>query len=243
LGVIGLADKRIGGKFKKRFSDKNLQKSARLDFELFKPVKAEYTCLSSYDESVFEQLKSHYRLLSKLFQICAETDGIYASTLVINGAIVRSLNIYRGALWALGSGNPHVFFDCLRSQCETLAFLHHCTLNPDYIKAATTGSRNDPDENLKVTNILTMVNKLDRIHSGISKDYDQLCNLVHPNPVSLYANVHIIDENERVVAFTTRLPKMSDKQALTHLIMLMTWTKWIFDETLELAKIFYASKQ
>jgi hypothetical protein len=146
-------------------------------------------------------------LLGKLFQICAETDGIFASTLVINGAIVRSLNIYRGALWALGSGNPHVFFDCLRSQCETLAFLHHCTLNPDYIKAATLGSRNDSDKNLKVTNILTMVNKLDKTHNGICKDYDQLCNLVHPNPVSLYANVHIINENERVVAFTTRFAK------------------------------------
>jgi hypothetical protein len=70
-----------------------------------------------------------------------------------------------------------------------------------------------------------------------------MTNLVHPNPVSLYANVHIIDEKEKVVAFTSRLPKMPDKQVSIHLIMFMTWTKWIFDETFELDRIFYASKQ
>jgi hypothetical protein len=242
--VTGLADKSIGSELRKIFSDENLEKPARLDLELFQPVKAEYPCLSPYEESVFEQLKSHYRLLGKLFQVASENGGVlYTSTLVINGAIVRSLNTYRGALWALGNGNPHVFFDCLRSQCETLAFLHHCTSNPDYIKAATIGSRNDPDKDLKIPNILTMVNKLDKIHNGICKDYDQLCNLVHPNPASLYASVHIIDEKERVVAFTTRLPKMPDEKAKLHLVMLMTWTKWILDETLELAKIFYANKQ
>lgn len=237
-----MADKSTGNEFNKIFSDENLDKPARLDFELFKPVKAEYPCVSSYDESVFEQLKFHYYLLGKILQVCTETDGIYASTLVINGAIVRSLNNYRGALWALGNGNPHVFFDCLRSQCETLAFLHHCTLNPDYIKAATIGSRNNPDKDLKVSNILTMINKLDKIHDGICKDYDQLCNLVHPNPASLYANFHIIDEKEGVIAFTTRLPKMPDEKAILHLVMLMTWTKWTFDEIIELTKVFYGNK-
>lgn len=233
----------MGSEMKKIFSDENLEKPARLDFELFKPVKAEYPCLSPYEESVFEQLKSHYRLLGKLFQFCAENNGIYASTLVINGAIVRSLNNYRGALWALGKGNPHVFFDCLRSQCETLALLHYCNLKPEYVKTATIGSRNGTDKNLKITNILTMVNQLDKTYSGVCKDYDQLCNLVHPNPASLYASIQILDEKERVVALTTRLPKMTDEKALLYLVMLMTWTKWIFDETLELAKTFYGNKQ
>ena len=54
-----MVDKSTGDEFKEIFSDENLEKPDRLDFELFKPVKVEYPCLSPYDESVFEQLKSH----------------------------------------------------------------------------------------------------------------------------------------------------------------------------------------
>jgi hypothetical protein len=217
------------------FSDDDLEKPAKFDLELFKPVKTEYPCLASYEDAVFQQLKFHYILFGKLV---AHGGDICSSTLVINGAIVRSLNVYRGALWALGNGNPHVFYNCLRSQCETLAFLHNCTLNPDYIKAATIGARNHHEQDLKILNILGMVDKADKIHNGIRKDYDSLCNLVHPNPSSLYASVVTLDEQEGVIAFTSRLPKMSDEKAFLHFKILNHWTNWIFDKAIELATIF-----
>ena len=217
------------------FSEKDLEKPARYDMKLFEPLKAEYPVLGSFEELVFQQLKSHYLLIGKLV---AHGGDMYASTFVINGAIVRSLNTYRDALWALGNGNPHVFFDCLRSQCETLALLHYCTLHPDYIKAAIVGERNHPQKDLAIVNILTMVQKLDKLHDGILRDYDDLCNLVHPNPASLYASIQTLDEKDRVVAITSRLPKMTDKKVIFYLRLLMIWTKWIFDKIIELAQSF-----
>jgi hypothetical protein len=217
------------------FSEEDLKKPAKFDMELFKPIKAEYPNLSKFEDTVSQQLQIHYLLVGKLV---AHGGEIYLSTLVLNGAIVRSLNSYRGALWALGNGNPHVLYDCIRSQCETLAFLHYCTLKPDYIKAATIGDRNHPEKDLSIPNILTMVDKLDKIHAGVRKDYDQLCNLVHPNPASLYASITPLDEKERVVAITTRLPKMPDEKASLHLKMLTIWTNWIFEEIMKLTRIF-----
>jgi len=202
--------------------------------KLFEPLRAEYPILGSYEEAVFQQLKSHYFLANKLF---SQNGQIYASTLVINGALVRSLNAYRGALWALGDGNPHVFFDCLRSQCETLALLHYCTGHPDYIKAATLGARDHAQKDLTIVNVLTMVKKLDKLHNGILKDYDALCNLVHPNPASLYASIQPLDEKLRFVYITTRLPKMTDEKVVFYLSNLMFWTKWIFDEVVKLTQI------
>jgi hypothetical protein len=217
------------------FSDEDLEKPAKFDMELFKPLKKEYPLLSTFEEPVFRQLKDHYRLVGKLV---AHGGDIYPSTLVINGAIVRSLNTYRGALWALGNGNPHVLYDCLRSHCETLAFTHYCTLNPDYMAAATTGNRNHPQKELNIPNILTMIDKLEKLHTGIRRDYDNLCNLVHPNPSSLYASIQPLDEKERVVAITTRLPRMKDEKAALHLKILIIWTNWIFEEIVKLAQIF-----
>lgn len=217
------------------FPEKDLEKPARYDMKLFEPLKAEYPILGSFEEAVFQQLWCHYFLIGKLV---AHGGDIFASTLVINGAIVRSLNTYRGALWALGNGNPHVFFDCLRSQCETLALLHYCTLHPDYIRAAVMGERNHPQKELAITNILTMVKKLDKLHNGILRDYDDLCNLVHPNPASLYASIIPLDEKVNVVAITSRLPKMTDEKVISYLRKLMIWTKWIFEKIIELAQIF-----
>ena len=97
------------------FSDEDLEKPARYDMQLFNPVKEEYPTLCSYEQTVFKQLKNHYFVVGKLL---GHSGDYYTSTLVLYGAVVRSLNTFRGALWALGSGNSHVLYDCLRSHCE-----------------------------------------------------------------------------------------------------------------------------
>ena len=83
-----------------------------------------------------------------------------------------------------------------------------------------------------------MVQKLDKLHDGILRDYDDLCNLVHPNPASLYASIQPLDEKGRVVAITSRLPKMTDEKAKLNLRLLTTWTTWILEKIIELSQIF-----
>jgi hypothetical protein len=100
------------------------------------------------------------------------------------------------------------------------------------------GERDHSEKDLNIPNILKMVDNLDKIHKGIRRDYDQLCNLVHPNPKSRYANFQTLDEKKGVFMITTRLPKMSDREATIQFKILFLWTKWIFDKIIELAEIF-----
>ncbi len=218
------------------FSPEDLEKPARFDMELFKPVKEEFPKLSVYEDMILDQLRAHYLMIGKLV---AHGGDIYASTLAVNGALVRSLNVYRGALWALGNRNPHVLSDCIRSQCETLAFVHYCVLNPDYIKAAVIGERNHPQKDLKIPNILTMVEKVDKVHKGVLHDYNLLCDFVHPNPQSLYASIQPLDEKCDHIYITTRSTMTEDK-AKSHLIVLVTLTSWILEEIMKFAQIFWS---
>jgi hypothetical protein len=218
------------------FSPDDLEKPAKFDMELFKPLVREYPSLNSFEELVFQQLKTHYELINS---IVASGRDIYASTLVINGAIVRSLNEYRGALWAIGNGNPHVFSNCLRSHCETLALVHYCTLHPDYIRAATIGARKHPKKELQIVRISKMVDELEKVHKGISLDYSELCERVHPNPASLYASIQPISGNDKelVVCISSR-SIVTEETAKRYLDMLTIWTSWIFEELIQLSEIF-----
>lgn len=218
------------------FSPDDLEKPAKFDMELFKPIIKEYPSLSSFEGLVFQQLKTHYELINSL--VVSGRD-IYPSTLLINGAVVRSLNEYRGALWAIGNGNPHVFFNCLRSHCETLALIHYCTLHPDYVGAATVGALKHPEKELQIVRISKMVGELEKVHKGISLDYGQLCELVHPNPKSLYASIQPIEtKDKKMVVLITSRSSVTDETAKRYLDMLTIWTSWIFEELVQLYKIF-----
>lgn len=219
------------------FSADDIEKPAKFDMELFKPLKEEYPSLSSFEDAVFQQLKRHYQLVNALV---VNGRDIYASTLVINGAIVRSLNEYRGALWALSNRNPLVFFGCLRSHCETVALVHYCTLSPEYIMAATLGARGHPQKEFKIVKITKMLDKLDEVHKGIRRDYSDLCELVHPNPASLYASIQPFEDNEgrRYLYITTRSTRTTEEHASLYLKSLITWTSWIFEELITLSEIF-----
>lgn len=218
------------------FSPDDLEKPARYDMRLFEPLAKEYPSLNSIKDLVFQQLRTHYQLASDIFA----NGNIYVSTLVLNGAITRSLNEYRGALWALGNGNPHVFNSCFRCHCETLALVHYCTLHPNYITAATLGKLKQTKKEHRIVRISKMIDELEKAHKGINLDYRQLCDLVHPNPASLYASMRPLtkeDDKELVVLISSRLI-VSEEYAKLCLKMLTIWTDWIFEDLVKLSKMF-----
>jgi len=220
------------------FSREDLEKAASREMEIFNLVEKEYPPLEKYRNKIFEQFFKHYHAINE-YVIRLHDGLLYRHSFIINGAILRSLNYYRGALWALGTRNSHVFYDCARAQCETLALIHYCVLKPEYIKAATIGERGHEKEGLRVVNVLTMIDKLDRKHKNIRKDYDDLCNFVHPNPRSLYANVKPINkkEGELVVEISTKCTRINNKVAELYIKILINWTDWFFDELSDLVKI------
>lgn len=226
--------------YQKMISEEDVDKLTKTEIKLFDNIKKEYPLLNKYESKVFEQFKLHYNAIIYIFN--AHGGDIYSHNLVMGGAILRSLNFYRGAIWALGERNPHVFFDSLRSQCETLALIHYCILNPEYVKAATIGSRGHKDKNLNIPNILEMIDKINEKYKGIRQDYDALCELVHPNPGSLYANILPKEEYQegRILkaTFGTRSPRITQNDADRYILLLIHWTDWIIKELEDMSKLF-----
>jgi hypothetical protein len=210
------------------------------EMQVFEQLKKEYPVLEKLEQKVSSQLISHHKLIIDLV-INAHDGVLYSHSFVINGALLRSLNFYRGAIWALANRNPHVFFDSLRAQCETLSLAYYCVKHPEYIVPATIGKREHPDETLKIKNVLTMVDIANRKYRGLREDFDSLCELVHPNPSSLYANIQPKTETEKgslLIRVATKSPRVTEEEAEKYLNMLIIWTDWIFDELIEIAKYF-----
>lgn len=207
------------------------------EMEYFPFVKRLYPSLNKYEDKIINQFSEHYHTLIDLV-FDAHGGKLYDHNLLINGAILRSLNVYRGAIWALGKRNPHVLYGCLRSQCETLALIHYCVLNPEYVEAATLGKRQHSQKKYRIVKIMRMIDKLDKQFKGVRKDYDSLCELVHPNPYSLYANIQpIMETKEPLVMIGTLSTKTTEKEADIALRMLIGWTHWLLKELHKLFSI------
>lgn len=221
-------------------SKEDMEKAARSEMDVFDAVEKEYPKLKKYKGKIYEQFLKHYDSIIELV-LKAHNGKLYSHSLVINGAILRSLNYYRGAVWALGTRNSHVFFDSLRAQCESLSLIHYCVLKPEYVVAATTGNREHVEEKLKIKNILSLVDNTDKKYNGIRKDYDSLCELVHPNPASLYANIQPLTETEKgalMIQVSTKSARITEEDAELNLKVLICWTDWIFEEMRSLAEYF-----
>ena len=210
------------------------------EMQIFTQAQKEYPLLVKYRQRVAEQFLSHYKLMIDLV-LRGHGGKLYSHSLVINGAILRSLNFYRGSIWALASRNPHVFYDCLRAQCETLSLAHYCVKHPDYVVPATIGDREHPDQKLKIKNILTLVDEANRKYKGLREDFDSLCELVHPNPSSLYANIQPkmeVEKGKLPILVSTKSPRLTEDETEKNLKILVVWTTWIFNELTELAEYF-----
>ena len=217
--------------------NQSIDQAIENEMGIFEELKKQYPSLKEFKDVIFQQFKNHFQAI--INYVIELYDGeIYASNWVINGAILRSLNFYRGAIWALGTRNSHVFYDSLRSQCETLALLHYCVSKPDYVTAAGLGNRETKDKSMKIVNILKMIDKLDKKYTGIRKDYDDLCNFVHPNPKSMVVNIEPLESNNSgfIVRIGTRCTRIDDVTAKKYLEILLTWTDWVFRELSDLAK-------
>ncbi len=193
------------------------------ELRTFEEVELKYPKLGKYKELVTAQIKKHYILFIELMK---NPKAIDSRTFAISGLLLRSLNYYKGALWSLATGNQHVFADCLRSICETMALAHYINKNPEYVKIATSGKKDHENSALRIVNIQTMIRKLDKKHEGIVQDYEKLCNQIHPNPESLFANVRSIS-NE---IFIGTVSPITEKEAEMKLVMLIHWTNWFFEE-------------
>lgn len=94
---------------------------------------------------------------------------------------------------------------------------------------------------MKIKNVLTLIDKVDKKHKGIRQDFDDLCELVHPNPASLYANIRPLTETEEgklMIQVGTRSTRIDEKKAELNLNVLIYWTDWIFEELSSLVEYF-----
>jgi len=216
-------------------SKEDIKKTVSDEMKLFMNLVESYPNLKKYEN----QIKEQFHTIFNIFFGCVSNHKgkLYSSNFLIIGIILRTLNVYRGCLWSLGFHNPHVFYSTLRNHCETLALVYYCVNHPKYSITALAGKRNHEIEELRIRNTLTMIEKLDGKYGGIMKDYDQLSERVHPNPHSLFANMKPTSERN-VISIQTKIRFADSKYSEEYILMLVNWTKWIFDEINNLKEIF-----
>lgn len=216
---------------KEAFSEENLLKTTEADMELYEKVNTTFPSLEQYEEEIRRQFYFHYKSI-KEFVIEWDEGKLYDYSMLVNGVLLRSLEYYRGCIWALGQKNLQVFIDCIRAICETLALVHYCNLNPEYVNTSMLGERGHEEQELKLVNVLTMIDKVDRIHENFRSDYDVMCNYVHPNPASLLAGIKPLGDAEKGIAvgIGTVNPNFTEELATNYLAQLVSVTDWEFEE-------------
>jgi len=215
---------------------KDIDKLVNEEMELFNTIKKIFPNLEKYENEIRKQFFTHYKIFHNSMSMYK--DVIYRNNFFLFGFILRSLNLYRGCLWAFGNDNPHTFYNNLRGQCETLALINYCINNPQYIKIALIGKMKTEDKKKKIVNAKTMVEKLNKKYLRIFEDYDQLCDRVHPNPESLFTNFKKLEKSDKSnFTMSTKVRVADPEHSEAYLLMLLRWTDWIFKEIEDFVKI------
>lgn len=186
------------------------------------------------------QIKKQIRNFYVAFKNYVVSDGnLYLTNLFINGALFRCHELYKGVFASIKDKSIHMNSYALRAVAETLALVHYCLINPYYLKSSLIGSREEEDEN-KIINIKTMIDKLEIKRNGISEDYESLSHYVHPNPKSLFSSFAMEESNGDKPKFRASFggnpPKFDEKMVSTSVNLLLRWTNWFFEEIRDLNK-------
>lgn len=219
-------------------TEENIAELVETDIIDFNNLIKEFPKFKTVGGLIYEQIKNHYVYMTKIL-IKEGGAKLYYHSFVIFGSLVRSLNAYKGVLWALSTKNIHVCYDSLRFQYETLALLNYCNLNPDNVVKSIMGGKNSTDEKLKVPNIVTLVEKIDKKYGKLKQDYDKLSNYLHPNPESFFAHLFTGDYEEGKslkITFSTKSPYMDEDYMSNYINSLINLTKYIFSQLDDLIK-------
>lgn len=186
---------------------------------------------SKHEGKISSNLEKHYILLLDYVVEKNPSGNLYQSSLLIQGLLTRSLNLFLGILRELSNHNVLVVDTLLREYLETVAVTFYTSMKPDYLEIALIGEGKDQ------VNILTMIDHLDKKkHKGTRADYDLLSEVLHPNTKSHFLCCKPIDKGERVFIISTH-PQISTKEFDDYLKYINTWVEKFFEELKELDKL------
>src|SRR5207245_2554510 len=125
---------------------------------------------------------------------------IYQHHVLLSGLIARSRGLLSATLREIIQEDMPAVVTLLRAQCETLAAACYVEESPDKFRSILYGSRSSGSKE-KAINVLTQVERANKKYPGLLDDYNQLSELAHPNAMSHFAPIKIVDEKERTVEF------------------------------------------
>lgn len=154
---------------------------------------------------------------------------IYRHTILLFGLLNRTFELTESAIWAIDNNRPHTAANMLRALIETLGFIFHVKKQIDLssnlnqfeekIKFLLEGSQKGKG-NFKLVNILTCIDKATKKYSKLRKNYDELSEVVHPNPSSHFYASKMTGQTEKGIEVEFRVPsyefKGEDKKNITN---------------------------
>jgi len=163
--------------------------------------------LFPYERLILETLEEDYALnrelvvgfaislkqLSRLFEEIALNGGneFKAGRVVIMGLINHTHHLLVGGLQALEAGNGHVWSACARGLVETFGGCELISESP--AKAPNFLDKGIPAGKLR--------NAAEKAHPGLGHDIDRLNKMVHPVSRAIYAGIHVVDPDARIIEF------------------------------------------
>ena len=152
---------------------------------------------------------------------------LFEHHILLSGLIARSYGLLSAATREIIREDMAAVVTLLRAQCETLAAACYVEEFPEKFRSILYGNRTDGSRE-KAPNILTQVKHANKKYQGLLDDYNQLSELAHPNAMSHFAPITIVDEEKRVVEFSSG-GQFKKEDAVVMVKQLFFWTKWLLE--------------
>lgn len=190
-------------------------------------IASKYPEVSGLQHPFHELFPEHDRVLIEALMIDNPEHVLFEHHVLLSGLIARSHGLLSAALREIVREDMPAVVTILRAQCETLAAACYVEEFPEKFRSILYGNRTDGSKE-KAPNVLTQVKHANKKYEGLVDDYNQLSELAHPNAMSHFSSIRVVDEEKRVVEFSSG-GQFKKEDAVVMVKQLFFWTKWFLE--------------
>jgi hypothetical protein len=192
---------------------------------------SKYEELSRYKEDLMTVIPAHDLLLIDVLSRNNPKGLLYEHHLLLQGFLVRSRLLMEAIIREVVKGNFPASINLVRAQCETLVSACYVEKFPDKLKEVLYADKDHK------TNILTQLSHAEKKYNGLTKDYDSLSEIVHPNMRSHFAPIKVENEKAGKIHFSSGGWFEKDDAIMT-IRLALSWTKWVLETIRSVDRIY-----
>ena len=190
-------------------------------------IASKYPEIAGLQHPFHELFPEHDKVLIEALMIDNPDHLLFEHHILLSGLIARSYGLLSAATREIIREDMAAVVTLLRAQCETLGAACYVEEFPEKFRSILYGNRTDGSKE-KAPNVLTQMKHANKKYQGLLDDYNQLSELAHPNAMSHFAPITIVDEEKKVVEFSSG-GQFKTEDAVVMVKQLFFWTKWFLE--------------